>query len=165
MDKNINEWKITLFTTQEIFNNVKDELTKLNYNVVIEDRNRLLFHYKIKEIVKNQKIKKLIFLTICNYMVHLFITFRSVNLGITIHNANSWFNKTTIRKVSHYLKRFIIFKLKRNSSFFILNSENMKNFVYKNNNDIKSLYVLPFSLRKHISQENMKNLLLFILGG
>ena len=40
---NLNKWKITLFTTVDIFNFVKSELKGLKYNVVLRDTNNLFF--------------------------------------------------------------------------------------------------------------------------
>ncbi len=153
---NFNKWKVTLFTNQEIFNNVKFELEKMNYDVVINDTNNFFFQIKINKIIKQRKIDKLIYLTICNYFLYLFISLKSITFGITVHNANAWFNKTTLRKLKHILKRFIISKLKKEASFFIVNSQNMKKFVDKNCSQIKPIYVLPFSLRKNYDGTKIK---------
>lgn len=149
---NSNKWKITLFTTNEIYNNVKSELRYLNYDVVIKNTNHFFFQIKINKMIKEKNINKLVYLTICNYLVYLLISFKSINFGITVHNANTWFNKNTIKKFKHYLKRFAIQKLKTEASFFIVNSLNMKRFVDKNFYQIKPVHVLPFSLRKNLNK-------------
>ena len=155
---NLKKCQITLFTTQEIFNNVKSELIGLKYKVVIKDTNSFFFQIKINKTIKTKKIDKLIYLTICNFLIYFFISLRPINFGITIHNANTWFNKNKIRKFRHYLKRFIILKLKKEASFFILNSENMKKYVDENYPQVKPIYVLPFSLKKNTNKViNQKN--------
>ena len=155
---NINNWRITLFTTQEILKNVKSELIGLKYRVVIKDTNNLIYHIKINKIINSNKIDKLIYLTICNYLVHLFIPLKPKNFGITVHNANTWFNKNNIRNLKHLLKRFIVNRLRNKASFFIVNSQNMKTFVDKNHPQLKPIYALPFSLKKNINKfTNRKN--------
>ncbi len=152
---NIKKCKVTLFTTKEIFNNVKKELSGLKYKVEIKDTNDFFFQIKINKLIKKKKINKLIYLTICNFLVYLFIPLKNINLGITIHNANTWFNKSNIVKFRHYLKRLIILKLKREASFFIVNSKNMKSFIDHNYPEVKPIYILPFSLKKNVSKFNI----------
>ncbi len=147
---NLNKWKITLFTTKEIFKNVKSELNGLKYNVIIKDTNNYLYQIKINRIVRFNKIDKIIYLTICNYLFYLFAPLNSINFGITVHNANTWFNKNRISKLKHFLKRYIVNQLKKKASFFILNSENMKKFVDENYKQSKPVFVLPFSLKKNL---------------
>ena len=154
---NINGWKITIFTTQEIYDNVKDELANLNYNVVIKKKNILLFHNEIKKNVKKNKIKKILFLTICKLYIYFFISLKNIPYGITVHNANTWFKKNKIKNFKHFLKTIVIEKIKKNSSFFFVNSKNMKDFVQKNNLETKPLFVLPFSLRKNKILKNNNN--------
>ena len=151
---NFNKWKITLFTTKEIYNNVKSELNDLNYNVVIKNTNHFFFQIKINKIIKKKSIHTLVYLTICNYLVYLLMSFKSIKFGITVHNANTWFNKNNIRNFKHYIKRFTIQKIKSEASFFIVNSENMKRYIDKNCRQIKPVYVLPFSLRKNLNKTN-----------
>ena len=99
---NLNKWKITLFTTREIFNSVKVELKGLKYNVIIKENNNLFFQIKINNLVKENKIDKLIYLTICNYLVYLFISLESLNFGITVHNSNLWFKKNKKQKFKYF---------------------------------------------------------------
>jgi hypothetical protein len=146
---NLNKWKITLFTTIDIFNFVKSELKSLKYNVVLKDTNSLFFQIKLNNIVKKKKIKKIIYLTICNYFFLSFASFKSANLGITIHNANLWFGKNKSEKLKYYIRRLIIDNLKKHSSFFLVNSQNMKNYIDKNFPQKKPTHVMPFSLRKN----------------
>ena len=145
---NYNKWEISLFLSKEIYENVRSELVGLKYNLYIKDTNNFIYHLKIKKIVKFHKIDKLIFLTICNYLSFLFISFKSINFGISVHNADTWFNGLVVKNYKHYLIRFIINKLKNDASFFIANSRNIKNFIKKNNYTSKNIYVIPFSLRR-----------------
>lgn len=146
---NINGWKITLFTTKEIFENVENEIKGLNYQLILKNKNMYLFFKIIKEKYKYEKIDGIIFLSItCGFLPLLFTSFKKINFGITIHNANAWFKNNTIRKISHLLKRFIRKRLKNQASFFLVNSNNMKNYIEDNFRINKPLYVLPFSLKK-----------------
>lgn len=154
---NLNKWKITLFTTVDIFKFVKSELKGLKYNVVLRDTNNLFFQIKLKNIVKKKKITKLIYLTVCNYFFLLFLNFKSVSLGITIHNANLWFDKNKSKKIKYLIRRLIIDNLKNYSSFYLVNSQNMKNYIEKNFPQKKLLYVMPFSLRKNNQNYIKKN--------
>ena len=154
---NLNKWKITLFTTKEIFSSVRSELKNLNYNLIIKENNAFFFQIKIRNLVKEKKINKLIYLTICNYLVYLFVSLKSLNFGITVHNSNLWFKNNNNKNFKYYLRAAIINKLKKNASFFIVNSINMKNYIDNNFNQIKPIYVLPFSLRKNKIKNKKKN--------
>jgi len=146
---NINNWKITLFTTEKIFKNVENEIKELNFELVLQNENTFIFLKNMKQKYKDEKIDKIIFLSItCGFLPLLFTSFKGINFGITIHNANVWFKNNTIRKMSHILKRFIRKRLKNQASFFIVNSNNMKNYIEENFRISKPLYVLPFSLKK-----------------
>ena len=151
---NINKWKITLFTTKEVFKNVRSELIGFKYKVIIKNTNNLFYQIKINKIIQENKIDKIIYLTFCNHLVYLFAPIKSANFGITVHNANTWFNKNRITKLRHYLKRYIVYNVKKKSSFFILNSENMKKFVDESFRQSKPICVLPFSLRKNLNNNN-----------
>lgn len=154
---NINGWEITLFTTEEIFKNVENELIGLEYNIFLKKELTIFFLYKIKKYSKNKDMNKIIFLTLCKFINHLFISYEKYNIGITVHNANTWFNHSIIRRPMHYLKRYITKKVKKESKFFILNSKNMKNFILDNKYEKKPLLVLPFSLKKSIVDRFYKN--------
>lgn len=145
---NYNKWEISLFLSKEIYENVQPELEGLKYNLYIKDTNSFIYHFKIKKIIKYQNIDKLIFLTICNYLSFLFISFKSINFGISVHNANTWFNGLVVKNFKHYLIRFIINKLKNEAKFFIVNSRNIKIFLNRNSLTSKNIYVIPFSLRR-----------------
>lgn len=153
---NENHWTITLFTTDEILQNVKSELKGLNYKVIIRKRSNFFFLIQINKIVKQKEIDKLIYLTICNYIFHIFVSFRLINLGVTVHNANTWFKKNSIRGLRHLLKIIILKKIKKDASFFIVNSKNMKKFIEESCFNKKEIYVLPFSLRKDNTGLNNK---------
>ena len=80
-----------------------------------------------------------------------------MGLGITIHNANLWFDNTKTKKIKYYIRKLIIDHLKKQSSFFLVNSLNMKNYVDKNFPQKKPIHVMPFSLRKNKKNYIKKN--------
>ena len=154
---NINGWDITLFTTEEIYENVKAVLIGLNYTVVLEQGSRYSFLKEIKNKYKSSSMDRIIFLSITSsFLQLLFTSFKGINYGITVHNVNAWFHKNSIKKISHFLKRYVRYKLFKNASFTIVNSENMKNYIDNTCKTTKPVYILPFSLKRADTNENAK---------
>ncbi|AQS95113.1 hypothetical protein BXQ17_13960 [Polaribacter sp. BM10] len=146
---NVNNWDITLFTTESIYENVKDELRLLNYNLVLKDRSSFFFFKKIKNHYKEFKLDSLIFLSITRgFFSLLFLRFKKINLGITIHNSNAWFLGGKPKKIRHLPKIYVRSTLKKDANFFIVNSSNMKNYIDLNFIETKPIHILPFSLRR-----------------
>ena len=166
---NINGWKVTLFTTKEIYENVKSEIIDLNYDLFINKNNSLLFHYKILYLNKKGKIDKLVYLTYCHFFIFPFICYKYAKFGITIHNVNTWFNdQVKFKKPHHFLIKVLIDKIKREASFFIVNNQMMKYSLKQFQSNHKPIYVLPFSLKKSkkiLQHNNYKSLIVVYPGG
>lgn len=146
---NTNSWQITLFTTLEVFKNVEQEIEGLEYNLVIQKGSRYHFLRELKDCYKKSNMDRLIFLSVTSSFLELFfISFKKVNTLITVHNANAWFYKNEIRKISHLIKRIVRAKLIKNSLAVIVNSDNMKIYIEEKFKNNKPIHVLPFSLKR-----------------
>lgn len=162
----INDWKITLFTTKDIYDNVKNELDDLNHNVIIQDTNNFIFFKEIIKKYKILKIDKLLFLSVtCRFLPFLYVNLKNIDYGITIHNSNVWFEGNVIRKVSHVIKRLVRYRLKREASFFVVNSLNMKNYIESNFNESRPISVMPFSLKRSFLDKNKSNIFTVVYPG
>jgi len=146
-----NNWNITLYTKQDIFKNVQSEIESLKCNIKMVDNSIFELFKLLKSDYKNGEIDLVLYLSItCGFFELLFARMNNIKYGITIHNCNVWFKGNIIRKVSHILKRYVRYNLKKNALFYVVNSENMRNFIQTNFEEKKKVYVIPFSLRKSV---------------
>jgi hypothetical protein len=145
----INNWAITLYCTQEIYDNVKDEIAGLKHCAIIQDCSTFTFLRRIRRDAKSGAVDKVVFLTLqSHYLPFLFLPLDGFTYGITVHNANVWFKSNVIRKWTDILKRYFRFRMKSSASFFVVNSQNMKEYVEDNFHESRPVYVVPFSLRR-----------------
>jgi hypothetical protein len=147
----VNKWDCTLFSTKDIYNNVSHEIESLSHKVDLKNDNESVFFYlrRIQSVVKNEKFDVLIILTLQTYFLEfLVINFSSVKIGVTIHNSRTWFYKNNVQKASHLLKKLCRKLWINRAGFFIVNSENMSDYIIENFAPQKNIYIMPFSLRK-----------------
>lgn len=145
----INNWAITIYCTQEIYDNVRDEIAGLKHSAIIQDGGTLAFLRRIRKDAKRGAVDKVLFLTLqSHYIPFLFLPLGGLNYGISVHNANVWFKTNVIRKWTDIIKRFFRYRMKSSASFFVLNSRNMKEYIKTNFQESRPVYVVPFSLRK-----------------
>lgn len=147
----INNWAITLYCTREIYDNVRDELVGLKHSTIIQDCGTLTFLHRIRKDAKSGVVDKVVFLTLqSDYIPFLFLPLGGFNYGITVHNANVWFKTNVIRKWTDIIKRYFRYRMKSSAGFFVLNSQNMKEYVEENFQESRPVYVVPFSLKKSL---------------
>ncbi len=145
----INKWDITIYITREIYNNVRDQLSTISCNWAIQDGGTLGFLWKIRSDLRAGRIDKVIFLTLQNnYIPFLFLPLRGMNYGITVHNVNLWFKTNHIRKPTDLIKRYFRYRLRRSARFFIVNSQNMKDYIDVECTNHKPTFVVPFSMKR-----------------
>lgn len=154
----INQWKVTLYTKQDIFENAESEIDFLNCEIKTVKKSRFELFKILKQDYKNGQIDLTLFLSItCGFFELLFIRLYPIRYGITVHNSNVWFKGNVIKKASHIFKRYVRYKLKKNALFYVVNSENMREYIESNFVEDKKIYVIPFSLRKsNVSKIEMK---------
>jgi hypothetical protein len=156
----INNWDITIYIREDLYIQLEKELSCMNFRLVICKGGRLKNIRRIKKDYKNSSVDQLLFLSLTgNIFPFLFSSFFNIDYGITIHNANVWFVKNVIRKPRHLIKRFVRHRLKKNANFFVVNSGNMKNYIGKNVTESRSIFVMPFSLKKsnHKAHKNVNS--------
>lgn len=148
----VNKWDCTLFTTKDIYTNVISDVEYINHKVILKKKNESIFFYlrRIHSIVKKENFEILIILTLqTHFLEFLFVNFSNAKVGVTIHNSRTWFYKNNVQKFSHLLKKFCRKLWIRRASFFIVNSENISDYITENFLPQKNIYVMPFSLRKN----------------
>lgn len=145
---NINSWNVTLFTTMDIYSNVKEYLNGLCHDVVIQKTIDIIFLDRVVFRKKN-KIDSYLFLSLSKRPIPLlFFRIKGLFLGITVHNANAWFVKNTIRTPAHIIKRMVRERLFRKAGFIIVNNRSMMEYYFKKTSGEKPICVVPFSLRR-----------------
>jgi hypothetical protein len=148
----VNKWDCTLFTTKDIYNNVIPDIQWIRHKVNLKKDEESVFFYlkRIQSFIKKEKFDILIILTLqTHFLEFLLVNFSTVKTGVTLHNSRTWFYKNNVQKVSHLLKKLCRKLWINRASFFIVNSENMSDYIIKNFAPTKDIHVMPFSLRKN----------------
>ena len=154
----LNKWHVTLFTTEEIYENVFLSIKDLPHEVVLMSKGDSYFVFLNSVIIKSLKYSSFdlaIILTLQSHILEMmFFNPNNIKIGITIHNSRTWFNGNHISKPSHYIKRIFRKLWLKRASFYIVNSENMYNYIFENHSIDKRVFVMPFLLRRRNIQIN-----------
>ncbi len=148
---NINGWDLTLYTTKPIYDNVYVSIQNLSHNVVLksEDESNFTFLRQIQKFLRIDSFDFVILLTLQTHILELILfNPKNIKIGITIHNAKTWFSGNRIRKPSHILKRIFRKIWLKRASFYIVNSPNMKNYIDQKYKIKKGIFTMPFLLKR-----------------
>ncbi len=152
----INGWDLTVFTTKDIYDNVFLSIKDIPHQIILKPADESYFKFlkRIKKTLSTQSFNLVILLTLQSHILELlFFNPKNINIGITIHNAKTWFNGNVIRKPSHVIKNFFRKLWLRRASFYIVNSANMKNFIASNYVIKKEVLVMPFLLKRNTNKK------------
>lgn len=147
----VNNWSCTLFTNETIYTDVKENLDSLEYTINLKNNEEsvLTYLWRIRSHLKRNHFDVVIILTLqTHFLEFIAVNFSNVRVGLTIHNCKTWFDKNNIRKFSHLLKRLCRKIWVKQADFYVVNSDNMKQYLLLNFPIQKEIYVVPFSLRR-----------------
>ncbi|MDQ8052895.1 MAG: glycosyltransferase [Pedobacter sp.] len=154
---NLNHWDLLLITDNDLYQNVRKEVEAEQFSLFLKNGDESLpkFLWRTKQHLEKNKVDFLVVLTMQTFFIeYLIILLFSTKIGVTIHNARTWFHQNKISKPTHLLKRIIRKIWMKRASFFIVNSEAMNRYVSTNFAVKKQLLVMPFSMRRSHLEKN-----------
>ena len=153
----INNWQFSLFTTEEIYKVIRHDIDIKDEELYVMKEISITEFFKVSKYLDNYDI--CILTSVQSYFFHYLVLLLSkVNFVVTIHNLNAWFltgNKQTLKGKLKFIVRSL-WKVKAKA--FVVNSNNMLDYVKSKELTNKPLTVLPFSLRhKSIASLDIKD--------
>lgn len=155
-----NDWIFTTISLKEMSSNISVEVKESRNSFLELSIFNTISLVKIVKFILNTKPDRVVFLSIqANFFLHLiiiiFMRIANINVGVSIHNANTWFfsslfSELSLKTIGKKLFREIYKKL---AFCFFVNSNNMLNFISSKadelgKGEVKNVIVVPFSTRK-----------------
>jgi hypothetical protein len=141
-----NGWGFKVYTTSEIYDQISQHLSLRREEI------HIIKNINFFEILKvTWEMKSFDFLMVTslqnNFLYYLIILFSKTKIVLTIHNLNTWFVYRNISSIKGAVKHIVRVFWKIRVHGYIVNSQNMVDYISHHHLTKKYYEYIPFSLR------------------
>lgn len=141
-----NGWDFLIITTEDIFDQVKADISVSSANVYFLRKYSVVEFFKA--LLKTYGADYLVVTSLQNYFLHyLILLFCPCKILLTVHNVNTWFGKHWVKTINGTLKKFVRYAWRVRTTRYIVNSESMKDSLIHLGVCEQLLTVVPFAMR------------------